>query len=224
MKKLIVFLIVIVIIGGCGKKTTVPQTKQPYIMGNTIREVTDSLLIKFDDTEKARIESGVKQVAQLWLASDGLPEDFKTFCLEQYLPHGDERDLLFDKLQEKMEILNGSFNKMTLDLKWNLDLDLGPVHPVDEIFGGFDPSSHLQEDLYANKIAFLTVLNFPSYTLEEKTINGESWTNREWAYARLGDEFTARVPSSLLQKYTLLNTNADIYISQYNIYSDTRTF
>ena len=218
MKKLKLFFIILLILAGCGQEKSGEQTNQSIIMENTIKGVSDSLLLRFGQTEKLRIDSGVRQVAQLWKGSDGTTNDFENFCKEQFLPKGKELDLLFDKLQEKMEILNGNFNKMTLDLKWNLDIDNGPIHPVDEIFGGYNPSSHLQEDMYSNKIAFITALNFSNYSLQEKTNNGPQWTSREWAYARMGDIYTARVPADLLQKFTMVNTNSDIYISQYNIY------
>ncbi len=38
------------------------------------------------------------------------------------------------------------------------------------------------------------------------------------AYARMGDVFTSRVPAELLQNYAQLSTNADAYISDYNIF------
>ena len=218
MKKTILFLLAILLIAGCTEEKKEAQVNKPFIMENHIKNVTDSLVAKFGENEKPRIDSGVRQVALLWQGTDGTVDDFETFCKTRFCAEGTELDLLFNKLQEKFEILSGSFNKMTLDLKWNLDIDNGPIHEIDEIFGGYSPSSHLQEDLYTNKIAFITILNFPNSTLQEKTLKGSGWSSRQWAYARMGDEFTARVPADLLQKYNTVNTNSDIYISQYNIY------
>jgi hypothetical protein len=36
----------------------------------------------------------------------------------------------------------------------------------------------------------------------------------------MGEEFTSRVPAQLSQKYSVLSTNADTYISEYNICMD----
>jgi len=88
------------------------------------------------------------------------------------------------------------------------------------MFGSFNASAHLTEDLYSNKIAFVTALNFPYYSLTEKEELGENWTRREWAYARMGNIFTSRVPAELLQNYSKISTEADTYISLYNIYMD----
>ncbi|MFN8207491.1 MAG: hypothetical protein U0T82_08800 [Bacteroidales bacterium] len=186
---------------------------------SVISATTDSLVSRFGNEERSRIVTGLNQVAALWRSSDGTAADFTSFCIEHYAPSGEKRDLLFDKLQEKMEILNGSFGKMGLDLKWNLEVDKGQVHPVDEWFGAYDPASHLQEDMYTTKIAFVVALNFSHYTLKEKQVQGEKWTPREWAYARMGDLYTARVPSGLLLKNSEVQTRSDMYISRYNIYA-----
>ncbi len=69
-----------------------------------------------------------------------------------------------------------------------------------------------------NKIAFVIALNFPPFSLDEKNKMGKEWSGLEWAYARLGDVFTARVPAELSQKISKAGTDADIYIADYNIY------
>jgi hypothetical protein len=218
MRKIFLFLVLFALLAGCGKEKSNMKIKQAFIVENNIKAITDSLLSRFGVSEKFRIERGVKQVAQFWKQSDGSVSDFEMFCKQQFISHGKELDQLFDKLQDKFEILSGGFNSMILDLRWNLDIDIGSIHPVDEIFGGFNPSSHMQEDLFANKVAFITALNFPNYSLLEKTTYGPKWTKREWAFARMGDIFTERVPAEILQQFSVVNTNSDIYISQYNIF------
>ncbi len=112
----------------------------------------------------------------------------------------------------------GRYNQLVLDLRKNLDEDTGPLSPIDEMFGAYSPTAHFTDDFYANKIAFLIALNFPYFTLDEKNELGKSWTDRDWAYARMGDMFVARVPAELQQKANDAETAAEIYISEYNIY------
>ena len=76
----------------------------------------------------------------------------------------------------------------------------------------------MDDDFYANKIAFVTALNFPFYSLDEKTKLGDTWTRKQWAYARMGDRFTSRIPAQVQQHLSQTLTNADSYISNYNIY------
>jgi hypothetical protein len=76
----------------------------------------------------------------------------------------------------------------------------------------------MTQDFYANKIAFITSLNFPNYSLAEKSAAAEKWNRREWAYARMGDMYTSRVPSELVQYSSKVGTLGDAYINEYNIF------
>ncbi len=202
-----------------GQKTTQPpNTEVGIIPGTLAAKVTDALVAKYGDSIRHRAQKGVDQVARLWQTSDGSPADFEAFCLEQFIAPEDQRETMFKKIDRNFEILYGHFNKITMDLREPLDLDLGEIHPIDQMFGAYDVSTHLTEDFYGNKIAFITALNFPFYSLEEKTQLGPNWSRKEWAYARLGDLYISRVPPALLQKFSEVNSNADLYISQYNIY------
>jgi len=71
--------------------------------------------------------------------------------------------------------------------------------------------------LYSNKLAFLTILNFPFYTLEEKEAKGAEWSRLEWAYARMGDIFTPEPPAAVKQMVANAEMRAESYISEYNI-------
>ena len=72
------------------------------------------------------------------------------------------------------------------------------------------------DDLYANKIGFIIALNFPQLTLKEKEALGDD--RKAWAYARLGDMFTERIPAEVKQAAADTESDADIYIADYNIY------
>ena len=54
------------------------------------------------------------------------------------------------------------------ELRMHVDLDSGPILPFDEVLAGYDPGAHVTDDLFDDKLAFTTLLNFPVYTLEEK--------------------------------------------------------
>ena len=86
------------------------------------------------------------------------------------------------------------------------------------MFGNYSVGSHTQNDFYSNKIAFAIALNFPYFTLAEKEDLGPKWSRDEWAMARLGDLFIARVPAELEQAVTEATGNSEMYIAEYNIY------
>lgn len=183
----------------------------------TIDLIVSQLSDKFGSQQQERIEKGVSQVASFWMVSDGGLEDFKKFCLENYQGDESKRHSLFEKLAFNYEKIWGHFNQMSLELNKALHLDAGPIEPVDVLFGSFSPSAHLADDLFSNGIAFLTILNFPFYSLEEKAEMASEWDRRDWAYARMGDIYNSRVPASVNQEASRIATASDNYISEYNI-------
>lgn len=185
------------------------------IKPETIRVVIDSLAT-IDPANLPDIEKGVTQTASLWQNTDGNNDEFIAFCTSNYLADPTEKEQVFLKISEYMEAISGHFNEMSLKLQRNLHQPTGPVLQIDELFGSYSPSTHLQDDLYANKIAFITALNFPHYSLDEKEALGKD--RKAWAYARLGDYFTQRIPAAAYQEAGKANSDADIYISDYNIY------
>lgn len=223
MKKLLLFLALplILLAAGCNKPSgSGMETKNAFIGQATVDKVVKQLTDSCGEAAKVRIERGVKQVASLWEKQDGDQEVFAKFCTEHFVADTAQLNVLFTKLQTSFEVLYGNFNKMGMDLRIPVDLSGADLTPIDEMFASFSPSSHLTDDLFSNKIAFITILNFPFYTLTEKTDLGKNWSRRDWAYARMGDAFTSRVPAELNQKLTEALSKADMYISEYNIMMD----
>ncbi|MCT4603686.1 MAG: hypothetical protein N4A59_12420 [Marinifilum sp.] len=179
---------------------------------STIEELSANCL------DKALLEKGVKHAASLWRMSDGTEADFTNFCKKNYIADKAEKEMVFEKISRNLEIITGHFNKITLDLLEPVHLNTFKQHPIDNAFGAYSVGSHWMNDFYNNKIAFTIALNFPSFSLAEKEANAKDWTRKEWAYARLGDYFTARVPSELLQAAGTAAAGSDVYIADYNIY------
>ena len=174
--------------------------------------------IEFAD---ARMERGVKQAAALWTEEDGSAEDFKAFVKANYARTEEERTALFESLSRMMEKLNESADMLTVELLKPTQLtNAGEPTEIDWIMSGYDTRAHLMDDLFANKVAFITILNFPFYSLEEKNTLGRNWSRREWAEARLGDVFTSRVPAKIQARLTETMAAAENYIADYNICMD----
>lgn len=223
MKKILLFTFSLVLIGltACdisGKNNKKMMQMVDFIPDNRIETVIKQLKDSLGESHAFRIERGVRQVAGLWREADGTPDDFAAFCESSFISDMAQLSQLFNTLEQNFEIIGGYYHKMDVMLKAPLQLEGPAITPVDIMFGGYDPSAHLSDDLYANKIAFLTALNFPFYTLEEKTGLGGEWSRQEWAFARMGDKFISRVPATIQQDISRTLTEADAYISDYNIY------
>ncbi|MCX7833258.1 MAG: hypothetical protein N2490_03520, partial [Ignavibacteria bacterium] len=194
------------------------QVHKSNIDNVTINEVINLLISKHGESQKFRIQKGVNQVAEFWQESDGTKEEFKQFCLDNFAGDESAQKSLFDKIEYYNEILNGYLNEMMIELRLPIDLDWGKTTPIDLIMGSYNPYAHLIDDLFANKYIFLILLNFPKYSLEEREKLGPDWNRLQWAYARLAGNYTARVPADINQKVSDILTDADQYISEYNIY------
>lgn len=184
----------------------------------TIKAVAQKIEAKYPNARD--ITTNLTQVARFWTAADGTEEDFSVFCTENYLASDAERTQAMERIAKNFETIYGYFNRITIGLKEPLHLDMGPITSIDNLFGGYDVSSHISEDFFNNRIAFYILLNYKFYTLAQKTALGDNWSRSQWAEARLAEFFNARVPSQLTLKYAEVNTKADSYISEYNIFMD----
>jgi hypothetical protein len=216
MKK--IFLLIIPVLFFSCKQENNQQAQNKYIMNNIIKEVIDTLVQKNGTVDKEKITKGVTQAAGFWTEADGTQDEFKTFCFDSYISSKDELESNFQKLMYYFENMNGGYNKIMLQMQRYMHLDLGPLSKVDEMFASFDATAHYNDDMFANKIAFYIILNYPHYTLKEKTEKAANWNRTDWAYARLGDVFTSRVPAQYIQAATKSQTESDMYISEFNIY------
>ncbi len=219
MKGFLLFIATIMMLSGCSQKTKNNDEQNSNITESTIVKTINRLKAGHPQCPVERIQRGVKHTASIWWPADGTPQDFTDFCEKSFVSDTTKLDEFFMKVNSHFETLHGHFNWMTLKLQEPVHLKYGDVLPVDEMFSGYNPGAHLQDDLYANKIAFVIALNFPYYSLSEKETLGNSWTRKEWAKARIGDLFTARVPAQLEQNYSKISSDADLYISQYNIFA-----
>jgi hypothetical protein len=218
MKKLLIFGLMIAIVTSCSqvKEQTAPQNP---ISETSIQKLIDSLKGENTESQSFRIDRGIRAVANLWRATDGSEADFEAFCLKNFIADELALEKVFRRLANNYESLFGYMNRITLELNRPVHEDRGPLLPIDQMFGAYSPSAHLQDDFFNNKIAFVVALNFPKYSLEEKNALGAEWSNLEWGYARLGDLYTARVPANVLQEYNKVYSNARLYISEYNIFA-----
>lgn len=185
------------------------------ISQSVVKQTIRTLSAK-DANNQVGIEKGVCQAASLWQTADGTDQDFQKFCETNYIADPKDKEQVFLKISDYMEGINGYYNQMTLRLQHNVHLTTGTLYPIDEMFAAYSPAAHMTDDFFMNKIAFVVMLNFPHLTLAEKEALGND--RKAWAYARLGDMFTDRIPAEVLQKQSNVSSDAEMYISAYNIY------
>ena len=199
MKKLIVFLAIVAVMVGCSKQDKSPVVSSDFFQGSALEL------------------RGVGQCASLWRAVDGTQADFEAFVKQWLATTPEARRTLYDKISRALEIFYTQQNQLTIELGRPTVLAEGEPGEIDYLLSSYDAGAHLSDDMFANKLAFITILNFPHFTLEEKNALGPQWSREQWAYARLGDVFTERVPASVSQAVTAARSAGEAYIDTYNI-------
>ena len=213
MKYPIIFLGIATLLTACQ-----PTHKQIMISDTTIQASIAAITTANPEVDVTLVTRGVEQVAALWQENDGSEADFQDLVSRSYAGTCEEKQMLYNRLAYIIEQCNQSADMLNNTLQEPTTL-LGKGEPtqVDWIISGYSPMAHFTEDMFANKIAHVCVLNFPHYSLEEKNTLGKDWSRQEWAYARLGDVFTDRVPGNVIATYSQALSQAENYIAGYNI-------
>ena len=187
-------------------------------VNGSIVTLQNELIAKHGDFQRERLNRGLKQVLEYWRSADGDAAAFENFVRANFAGDKATLDVMFTRFQDLLEQLRGHMHEIYRSFRQQADLDLGPVLPFDEIFAGYDPSAHVLDDFFENKLAFIVLLNFPLTTLEQRLKEGPHWTRRQWAEDRLAQTFSKRIPADVSLAIAQAAAEADHYISEYNIW------
>ena len=191
------------------------QVKKPSASRTALEK---ELVAKHGEGQRERLRRGMDQVARFWRAEDGNAKAFEEFVRGSFAGDAATLDALFQRMEFAMESLEGNMVEINRDFRMQVDLDRGAIYPFDETLAGYDPSAHTTDDLFQNKLAFIVLLNFPLTTLEQRLTEGEGWTRRQWAEARLAQRFSKRIPAEVNLEIAKVSAEADQYIAQYNVW------
>jgi hypothetical protein len=196
-----------------------PEGGSTVVTPATIEQLTKELSAKYGESERPRIERGVKQAAEFWRKGDGNEAAFSEMVRAQVCADSNAHNALFSRMEFALESLNGHMNEISRDFRRQSDLDLGEIYPFDEILAGYDPSAHVVDDFFTNRLAFAVLLNFPLTTLQQRLTDGAQWSRRQWAEARLAESFGKRVPADVNLAIAEAQSDAARYIARYNIWT-----
>ncbi len=191
--------------------------RQPWMDGS-VAALEKELIATHGDAQRRRIQQGLDQVADFWREKDGGQAEFEAFVRRHFAGDDEAVDAMFARFEKLLEQLDGHSLEILLAFREQSDLDVGPIMPYDEIFAAYDPFAHVNDDFFANRLAFVVLLNFPISTLSERLDTGENWTRAQWAQSRLADRFSKRVPAAVQQAVSAADAASDQYIAEYNIF------
>lgn len=182
--------------------------------------VVEQLVAVHGEAHTVRIGRGVRQTAERWWGEDGSAEAFLEFCLDHFIPDETGLQDAFSRLQEVLEQVDGHLHEVHRELHRPLDLDLGPVSPLDRALADVDLAAHVDENLFRTRVAFIALLNFPVHSLQERLEFGAEWNREQWARSRMMDRFSERIPAAVIQTISRILNEADQYVAGYNIRLD----
>ena len=201
-----------------GKESGRLDNSEPAWMKGASAKLEDELVKRYGEPQRVRVQRGLKQVSDFWRASDGDQPLFEELVRKGFAGNQESLDTMFARFENLLEQSFGHMSEITREFRQQTDLDLGPVQPYDEVFAGYDPSAHLTDDFFNNKLAFVVLLNFPLTTLDERLAAGDRWTRRQWAETRLAEYFSKRIPAEVNLAISKAGAEAGQYISGYNIW------
>jgi hypothetical protein len=189
----------------------------PSVSPDALKSLEAELVERHGEASRPRVTRGLAQAASLWRASDGDAEAFAEVARTHFLSDPAKLDAFFSRMERVLESVGGHMLEVVRDLREHSDLDRGEILPFDDVMAGWDPSAHVADDLFENRLAFAVLLNFPLTTLSERLEKGPSWSRREWAEARLAEGFAKRVPAEVNQAVSTASADASRYVSGYNL-------
>ena len=201
-----------------GSESAAAASTRPAWMKSSMAKLEAELATKYGESRRPRIQRGLRQVSEFWRTEDGPAAVFEEFVRTNFAGDQATVDTMFNRFQRLLEQLDGHMQEINREFRQQQDLDLGPVLPFDEAFGGYDPSAHVLDDFFGNKLAFTVLLNFPLTTLDDRLQNGRTWSRRQWAEARLAQRFGKRIPANVNLAISQAGSDAEQYIAQYNVW------
>lgn len=187
-------------------------------MKDSMSKLESELVSKYGEAQRTRLVRGMGQVADFWRAEDGDASAFEAFVRTNFAGEQATLDTMFERFQRNLEQLDGHMQEIGREFAQQSDLDAGEILPFDELFAGYSPSAHVTDDFFRNKLAFIVLLNFPLTTLQQRLTEGERWTRRQWAEARLAQRFSKRIPAEVNLVNAQASAEAGRYIAEYNIW------
>ena len=187
-------------------------------MKDTIVKLENELAGKYGEAERPRIRRGIDQAAEFWRSTDGNAAAFEEVVRQYVASDSEARNALFSRMEFVLESIDGHMNEITRDLRRQSDLDLGEIYAFDQAMAGYEAGAHVNDDFFQNRLAFAVLLNFPMTTLQQRLDEGERWTRRQWAEARLAERFSKRIPADVNLAIGQARADAERYIAEYNIW------
>jgi len=197
-----------------------PDAAAPPFASSRLTPVIEELVERHGEEARARATAGVRQVAGRWREVDGDAAAFSRFCLEHFVPEGEELKLLRDRMEEAIMTLQIHLYEIRRHLRRGSDLvpEGGPaMRPFDALLAQLDPAPDVMEQMHRQGLAFAVLLNFRRPELATMLAEGGGWDADRWAEVRIAQTFGPRIPGELNDRARAVSHEAGLFVSEFHV-------
>ena len=101
----------------------------PVWMKETAANLEKKLVEKYGESQRSRVQRGLKQTAEFWRASDGDQGDFEEFVSRNFAGDPAALDEMFKRFEYLLEQTFGHMTELSREYRQQSDLDIGPIQP-----------------------------------------------------------------------------------------------
>jgi len=186
--------------------------------------VIEALVARHGESARSRARTGVAQAAARWTQAEGDDEAFLQFCLDHFVPEGDDLVRLRDRLERTATLVRLHLYEIGRQLRrWS---DLPPeggstMRAYDALMAKLDPAPDLMEQMHRQGLAFAALLNFERPDLRTMLDEGGDWDADRWVEARLARSFGPRIPGELNDRARKVGHAAELFVSEFHVPVET---
>jgi len=138
-----------------------PEAAAPAWFKDSAAKLESELGTKYGESQRARLQRGLDQVAKFWEPADGDAKVLEDFVRRYFAGTPTAVDATFDRFQHQLEQFDGHFSELRYELKKPIDLDTGAVQPFDELFAAYEPNAHFARRLVSQQARLCRAAQFP---------------------------------------------------------------
>ena len=99
---------------------------RPSWIGESMEILERQLVPQYGEQQRARLNRGLRQIAEFWREEDGDSGMFKDFVCANFAADQHTLDTMFNRYQGLLEQLQGHMHEINREFRQQQDLDLGP--------------------------------------------------------------------------------------------------
>lgn len=185
--------------------------------GDLVAAARDAVAARHGPDAAAQAAAGIARAAACWRPADGTAEEFAALCAEHWLEEAGDRARLLERLEAAIASVDGHVFEIRRDLRRWVDLDGAALPAVDALMAVFDPAPGLTDQWFGQRLAFVALLNFEPPDLAAMSADGPSWSDADWAAARVAQRFGARLSAELGHARRAALHRADAFVNAQHV-------